>query len=87
MILVLVFLFTVIFCFGMLVYSKIEKYKMLDDLGKGEIAEKIAKKVDEGVAKVKKRLTGGAKYGYGSDYDKMHQKRAKGSIRDTGEDH
>jgi hypothetical protein len=43
--------------------------------------------IDELDRNVRKRLTGGAKYGYGSDYDKIKQKRPRGSIRDTGEDH
>lgn len=83
MILVIVFLITTFVCFGVLLYNRTEKYKMLYDLGQSKIAEKI----DQGVAKVKKRLTGGAKYGYGSDYDRIKQKRPIGSIRDTGEDH
>ena len=87
MILVIVFLIAIIACFVFLLYNKTEKYRTLYDLEKKEVAQEIVTKIDEGVAKVKKRLTGGAKYGHGSDYDKMHQKRAKGSIRDTGDDH
>jgi len=80
MILVILFLLLAVVAFGFLIYNNVEKYRLLYDIN----PEKIEKGSIS--TKVKKRLTGGAKYGHGSDYDKMHQKRAKGSIRDTGED-
>lgn len=83
MVLILLFLIAVLLCFGILIYNRIEKYQLDSQLG----LQKITEIVGEGVARVKKRLTGGAKYGYGSDYDRIKQKRAIGSIRDTGEDH
>lgn len=87
MILIIVFLILTTVFFGILLYDSTEKYRTLYDLEKNAMSQEIVTTINEGVAKVKKRLTGGAKYGYGSDYDKMHQKRARGSIRDTGDDH
>lgn len=72
-------------CFGMLLYNRTEKYKLLDEIGVGKIVKKIISRMEDD-SKVRKRLTGGAKYDYGSDYDKIKQKRPIGSIRDDGED-
>jgi len=86
MTLTLVFLAAVLVCFGILIYTSPERYKLLHELEQSELAEEIMGKINGGIAKVKRKLTGGAKYGYGSDYDRVKQKRAIGSIRDTGED-
>lgn len=85
MILVIVFLMATLICFGMLLYNRTEKYKLLDEIGVDKIVKKIVSRMGDDVSKVRKRLTGGAKYDYGSDYDKIKQKRPIGSIRDTGE--
>lgn len=80
------FLVIAIVCFSLLIYNKVEHYRLMYDLGlEKEVEERLGAGF-EGVRKLKKRLSGGAKYGYGSDYDRIKQKRAKGSIRDTGEE-
>jgi hypothetical protein len=83
MILVLIFLLATVICFGFLVYSRTEKYRLLGQL---DVVKKIEEVKSEGIRNVKKRLTGGAKYDYGSDYDKIKQKRPIGSIRGDGQD-
>jgi len=87
MMLVLVFLVVAVICFGVLIYSRTEKYKFLSELKVDKLPKIERRIIDELDRNVRKRLTGGAKYGYGSDYDKIKQKRPRGSIRDTGEDH
>jgi septation ring formation regulator EzrA len=84
MILILVFIVAVAICFGILIYSRVEKYQFLSQLEKKTENIPI---IGEGIRRARQRLTGGAKYGYGSDYDRIKQKRAIGSIRDTGDDH
>jgi hypothetical protein len=90
MILNVLFLLLVVICIGILIYKNKEKYNLgeLDKLSRNNNQDNQDIQDNYGLERknIKKRLTGGAKYDYGSDYDKIKQKRSIGSIRTTGED-
>jgi len=60
-----------------------EEYRLFSELGKEVVKE--GKTLEQIIAKKMSSLS--LKYGPHSDYSTFHQRRARGQIRDTGEDH
>lgn len=86
--LILLFLILSFICLLFLVFQKKknESYKLMEDLEK-LFQNEMNEETREKITKIRNKIArGGMKYGPGSDYDKFKQRRARGQIRDTGDD-